>query len=218
MVNMKDRRSAALSIFLLFALSALRNTSAQVIEFESGGLKYLTQTKNGVTVMFAPLHTPIREYAVIQVAISNGSPVTWNFKPDDFRYLPTDAAPSPGLPAGGVVNEFLRHGRSDDVIKLVTAYENGLYGMVRPKSTNGYESRRQAVMASATSAKFKAAAAASAIVFAPTRLKPGESTDGAVFFAHGGKPLGPGKLVVQAAGATFEFANPYDPPKTFSTR
>jgi hypothetical protein len=60
-------------------------------------------------------------------------------------------------------------------------------------------------MAELTSARLKAAAAASAIVLAPIKLKPGESTDGAVFFVNGGKPLGAGKLIVQAAGNSFEF-------------
>ena len=50
---------------------------AQIIEFESGGLKYKTLTHNGVTIMFASLPTHVREYAILQVAISNGSPVSW---------------------------------------------------------------------------------------------------------------------------------------------
>ena len=34
---------------------------------------------------------------------------------------------------------------------------------------------------------------------------PGQSTDGAIFYPSGGKPLGPGKLTVNAAGEIFEF-------------
>jgi hypothetical protein len=198
----KGRLAARL---LLLALGWLPVAANQVIEFESGGLKYLTQTKNGVTVMFAQLPIPIREYGVAQVAISNGSPISWNFRPEDFRFAREDGVVSPGVPAARVVGDFLSRGGRDDVIKLVTAYENGLYGMVRVRSTNGYESRRQAAMAELTSARLKAAAAASAIVLAPIKLKPGESTDGAVFFVNGGKPLGAGKLIVQAAGNSFEF-------------
>ena len=48
-------------------------------------------------------------------------------------------------------------------------------------------------------------AAASAIAFVKTKLNPGESTDGAVFFPNSGKALGPGKLRVHAAGENFEF-------------
>jgi len=200
---MKRGRWKAVAGIVLF--SCLTPLSAQVIEFESGGLKYLTQTKNGVTVMFAQLPIPIREYGVVQVAISNGSPVSWTFKPEDFQFLPDEGGATQGAPAAKVVGQFLNRGGRDDVIKLVTAYENGLYGMVRVRSTNGYESRRQAAMAELTSARIKAAAAASAIVLAPVKLKPGESTDGAVFFSTGGKSLGSGRLLVQAAGNSFEF-------------
>ena len=42
---------------------------AQVIEFESGGLRYQTLTKNGVTIMFAHLSARVREYATMQVAV-----------------------------------------------------------------------------------------------------------------------------------------------------
>ena len=34
---------------------------------------------------------------------------------------------------------------------------------------------------------------------------PGQSTDGAVFYPSQGKPLGAGKLIVNAAGETFTF-------------
>ena len=43
-------------------------------------------------------------------------------------------------------------------------------------------------------------AAASAIAFVVTKLQPGQSTDGAVFWATAGKPLGAGRLTVNAAG------------------
>ena len=50
-----------------------------------------------------------------------------------------------------------------------------------------------------------AAAAASAIALVETRLAPGQSTDGAIFFPNDGKPLGPGRLQVRVAGEMFEF-------------
>ena len=88
----------------------------------------------------------------------------------------------------------------------MTAYENALYGLTRFQSnTNGYEERRQSALAEVSSAKLKAAAAASAIAFVPTKLAPGQTTDGAVFYATAGKPLGPGHVVVRAAGEVFEF-------------
>jgi hypothetical protein len=73
------------------------------------------------------------------------------------------------------------------------------------RSTNGYESRRQNAMVEVGSRKLKAAAAASAIVLITTKLLPGQSTDGAIFYANQGRPLGPGHLIVNAAGETFEF-------------
>ncbi len=180
--------------------------SCQVIEFESGGLRYLTQTRNGVTVMFAPLPAHIREYAVLQVAITNGSSRTWTFRPDDFKFRRSaDGTLLNGLAARTVVEDFMKRGGRDDVIKLVTAYEAGLYGMKNQKAANGYEARRQNYMAEVESPRLKAAAAASAIVLAPVKLRPGESTDGAVFYIAGGKGLGSGKLVVEAGGTVFEF-------------
>lgn len=180
---------------------------AQIIEFESGGLRYQTQTKSGVTVMFAALPVVIREFSVIQVAISNGSNRVWTFRPQDFKFIAESGPTIVGSEARAVVQNFMDNGGRDDVIKLVTAYENGLYGMTRPRSTNGYEQRRQSVMAEMTSSRLKAAAAASAIVLVPARLKPGESTDGAVFFvtpkSHSG--FSAGKLVVEGGPSVYEF-------------
>lgn len=194
------------SVPLLLLLAGV-HLSAQIIEFESGGLHYQTQTKGGVTVMFAALPTVIREFSVIQVAISNGSKQPWVFRPQDFKFVRDGAnhPPTPGAEARVVVTDFMRNGGREDVIKLVTAYENGLYGLTRTPSTNGYEQRRQSVMAEMTSSRLKAAAAASAIVLVASRLKPGESTDGAVFFSTQGKPLGTGKLVIEAGPSVYEF-------------
>jgi hypothetical protein len=183
----------------------LLSSPAQIIEFESGGLRYMTQTRNGVTVMFALLPTTIRDYAIIQVAVSNGSSRTWSLKPEDFRFARAEGGVIPAENATEVVRGFMRYGGRDDVVRLVTAYENGLYGMSRPKASGGYEERRQSAIAAVASTRLKAAAAASAIVFAPVKLKPGESTDGAVFFTTGGKPLGAGKLIAETAGSRFEF-------------
>ncbi|MBI3680536.1 MAG: hypothetical protein HY235_09085 [Acidobacteria bacterium] len=186
-------------------LLAVTLLPAQVIDFESGGLKYKTLTRNGVTIMFAHLPSRVREYSIIQVAVSNGSQIPWVVKTEDFRFeRPDGVRLSPARPRA-VVSEMIEKAGRSDVIKLVATYEIGLYGLTRLRSTNGYEQRRQAAFAELTSAKLKAAAAASAIVFVDTKLMSGESTDGAIFFDTSGKPLGHGKLTVKAAGATFEF-------------
>lgn len=194
------RLPATLGI-LLWAVAA----RAQIIEFESGGLKYLTQSKGGVTVMFAHLPSNVREYAIIQVAISNGSTAARLVRPEDFTYRRQDGVELRALPAKTVVDELLARAGRNDVIRLVTTYEAGLFGLPRYQSTNGYQQRRQAALAEVSSTRIKAAAAASAIAFVETRLQPGDSTDGALFFRTEGKPLGPGLLRVRCGPDVFEF-------------
>ena len=86
------------------------------------------------------------------------------------------------MPARTVVNSLIDRASKSDVIKLITAYESGIYGNSQYKSTNGYEQRRQSALAEFTSTRLKAAAAASAIALVQTKLVPGQSTDGAVFY------------------------------------
>jgi hypothetical protein len=197
---MASRRCLLLSLVLL--AGTLR---AQIIEFESGGLKYRTLTRGGVTIMWAHLPIHIKEYAVLQVAVSNGSPVSWQVKPQDFKFEKPEGAAIAALPAATVVESLMEKATRGEVIKLITAYEAGLTGNARMHSTNGYESRRQNAQAEGGSGKLRAGAAASAIAFVASKLLPGQSTDGAIFFLNGGKQLGAGKLIVTAAGETFEF-------------
>jgi hypothetical protein len=184
-------------------LSALP-ASAQVIEFDSNGLKYQTLSKSGITVMFAHLPTRLHEYATIQVAVSNGSKGPYTIKPEDFTYELPGGAGIRAVPAKTIVLMLEQKGSGADVVKLITTYEAGLYGNPHFRSTNGYESRRQAALAW-NSTKLKAAAAASALCLAQTKLAPTESTDGALFFPTDGKPLVGGRLVVRTNTDTFEF-------------
>jgi hypothetical protein len=193
------------SSFALAAVLFARALAAQIIEFESGGLKYRTLTRGGVTIMWAHLPIHIKEYAVLQVAVSNGSPVSWQVKPQDFKFEKPEGGISAALPAGTVVGTLMEKATRGEVIKLITAYEAALTGNARMHSTNGYEERRQNAQAELGGGKLRAAAAASAIAFVATKLLPGQSTDGAIFFVNGGKPLGAGKLIVDAAGERFEF-------------
>lgn len=178
---------------------------AQVIDFESGGLNYKALTRNGVTIMFAPLPMRVHDYAVLEIAVSNGSSISWAVRPEDFYFERAGGESLQAMPAVTVVNTLRDKGSRGDLIKLVKTYEAGLYGNTQIHSTNGYESRRQSAIADLGSTKLKAAATASAIAFVLTKLKPGESTDGAIFFETQGKPLGPGQLVVHAASETFTF-------------
>ncbi len=185
--------------------------SAQIIPFESNGLQYKTLTKGGVTVMFAYLPARIKEYSIMQVSVANGSPVAWVIKPEDFSYRQQDGTAWQASPALNVVYSLLARASRRDVIKLVTTYERGVYGNEHMQTTNGYESRRESALAEGVSARLKAGAAASAIALVPTKLAPGESTDGAVFFLDNGKVLGPGTLVVHTAGEVYEFPSEGEP-------
>jgi len=177
---------------------------AQVIEVESNGLKYQTLTRSGVTVMFAHLPGSLRQYAIIQVAVSNGSPGPYVIRPEDFNFVRTDGTTVRAVGAAVVINMLLQKGSGNDVIKLVNAYEAAIFGNPHLKSTNGYESRREAALA-AGSTRARAAATASALALVQTKLPPGESTDGAVFFPTDGKPLGSGRVVVRTNTDVFEF-------------
>jgi hypothetical protein len=178
---------------------------AQVIEYESNGLKYQTLTKSGVTIILTQLPQRLRDYAILQVAVSNGSKAAYVIRPEDFTFERLDGVVLRASTARSVVLMLQERGSASDVIKLVTSYENSIYGNHNLKSTNGYEQRRQSVLAMG-SVKLKAAAAASALAMVQTRLAPGESTDGAVFFPTEGKILGPGHIVVRTNTDVFNFA------------
>jgi hypothetical protein len=128
-------------------------------------------------------------------------------QPEDFSYVKAGSPPLNAISADQVVDLLLEHGSHGDVVKLVTSYEATLYGIPHMRSTNGYEQRRQNAMSMGVSAKLEAAAMASAIALAKTRIPAGQSTDGAIFFqlSKDMKTLSGGKVVVQAEGETFEF-------------
>jgi hypothetical protein len=191
------------------AVSAL--LQAQVIDFESNGLHYKTLTKGAVTVMFAYLPPHVKDYSIVQVSISNGSPVSWTVKPEDFTYRKQEGGEVQASPAVSVVNSLIAKASRHDVIKLVTTYENQLYGNIKMQSTNGYERRREDALAVGMPLRLKAGAAAAAIALVSTKLGSGESTDGAVFFVNNGKAFGPGTMIVHTGGELFEFPTEGEP-------
>ncbi len=191
----------ACGLALLLGVAPART---QVIEFESNGLKFQTLTKSGVTVMFAHLPSHVNTYAIIQASVANGSPGSYVVRPQDFSFVRADGAVLRASTAESVVLLLTEKGGRSDVLKLISEYEATLYGSDRVRSTNGYEQRRQAALMAGPT-RLRAAAAASAVAFVQTRLKPGESTDGAVFFDTDGKPLGLGHIVVRTNTDTFEF-------------
>jgi hypothetical protein len=151
-------------------------------------------------------HLPghVRELSILQVAVSNGSNGPYTIRPEDFSYLKDDGTELHAWAARDVVLMLKEKGGRGDVIKLVSAYETALYGIPHMKVANSYEARRQAALAEVSSTKLKAAAA-SAIAFVQTKLLPGESTDGAVFFGAEGRAFGAGKLIVRTNTDVFEF-------------
>ena len=189
---------------LALAVATLCAVRAQVIEFESNGLKYQTLTRSGVTVIFAHLPSQINEYSIIQVSIANGSGAPYTIRPEDFEFVRTDGHVLRAVPAKEVVAVLYKKGSGSDVIKLVNTYETSVYGNTYIRSTNGYEQRRLGAIAMSSN-KLRAAATASALALVQTKLPPGDSTDGAVFFSTAGKPMGPGKVIVKTNTDTFEF-------------
>jgi hypothetical protein len=191
-------RCGILAVFCTILLSA------QVIEFEQNGLKYQTLTRGDITVMFAHMPQKLKGYSMLHVAIANGSKLPCAINPEDFSYVRADQA-IPATSATGFVKMLMDRGEHDDVVKLTLAYESVLYGFNRMKVTNGYELRRQNFMSYGGSARVRAAAEASAIVLIATKLKPGESTDGAVFFRNDAKTLTGGHVTFRASGEVFVF-------------
>ncbi|MBV8571755.1 MAG: hypothetical protein JO319_14145 [Acidobacteriaceae bacterium] len=177
------------------------------VTFESHGLEYDAITRSGITVMFAPLPPHIKDYNVVQLTVTNGSLVSWTVRPSDFTFIREDGEVLQTASADEVVENLLTRADRNDVIKLQLLYENSIYALSNFRSTNGYEKRREAAMAQFVNKGFKAAAEASAIAFVATKLKPGDSTDGAVFFQNRSKDkgLGAGRLVAHVCGENFVF-------------
>lgn len=200
---MLTRRSALAWILAVVSQRAL----AQVIEYEANGQKYQTLSRRGLTIIVTHMPNHVAGFGLIQVSVANGSDVYWTLQPEQFSYMRSGGTPIAALPADSVVDLLLEHGSHNDVVKLVTSYEASLYGIPHMRSTNGYEQRRQNAMSMGVSAKLEAAAMASAIAFARTRIAPGQSTDGAIFFplTRDMKDLSGGRLTVVAESETFEF-------------
>jgi hypothetical protein len=184
--------------------SPLPGDADQVIRFQSNGLYYQALTREGLTLMFARMPLAVREFAVVQIALNNGSDAAWKVQPSDFYFESEDGRVLRGVPENAVIIDLFRKAGTDDVIKLQSAYEKAIYGNQHIRSNNGYEQRRQYAMAMGPSG-LKAAAAASAIAFVPTELQPGDSTDGAVFFSNQGKQLGAGRFVARLGDTVYIF-------------
>lgn len=210
-VMVSGRRPRPASLFVscaaaCLAFLAVPRVPAQVIEYEANGMKYQTLSRQGLTVIITRMPDHVAGFGLFQVSISNGSDRYWIVDPVNFTYSREDVALT-ALSADRVVDVLLDKSSHADVVKLVTSYENTLYGIPHMKSTNGYEERREGMMTYGINAKLKAAATASAIALAQVRLAPGQSTDGSIFIplTHEVKSLTGGRLVFKAYDQTFEF-------------
>jgi hypothetical protein len=193
-------------LLISMALLTAAFVSAQVIEYEANGIKYQTLSRKGLTVIITHMPNHVAGFGIIQISIANGSDRYWTVQPEDFAYIKQDM-PMTAISAGQVVDVLLDKGTHADVVKLVTSYESSLYGIPNMKSTNGYEQRRQGAMTYGINARLKAAATASAIALAQTRLAPGQSTDGSIFIplTHDLKTLSGGHLQFRSLDETFDF-------------
>jgi hypothetical protein len=202
-MHLRSFRHFAVALLALSLAGALR---AQVIEYEANGQKYQTLTRKGLTVIVTHMPNHVAGFGLIQVSIDNGSDFYWTVRPEDFTYVRPENATT-AISAGQVVDLLLGRASHTDVEKLVLAYESNLYGIPNMRTNNGYEARRQGAMSMGMSAKLKAAATASAIALAQSRLAAGQSTDGAVFFPlpRDLKSLTGGHVVFRSGGETFEF-------------
>ncbi len=185
-----------------------RQQLSPAVEFQSHGLDYQAITRSGVTVMYAPIPPHVKDFSIIQVTITNGTPLTWTVKPNDFSFVRADGTTLAAVSADDVVESLLDKASRTDVIKLQMLYEASIYALSNFRSSNGYEQRREAAMAQFVNPRFKAAAAASAITLVATKLRSGDSTDGAVFFENRTKEktLGAGRLLAHTCGETFSFS------------
>jgi hypothetical protein len=194
------------AIALVFlSIAPFLPASGQVIEFHSNGLDYQALTRDGLTLMFAPLPLTVREFSVVQVSFSNGSDRNRLVQPTDFFFESSDGRTIQAYSEERVIQELYQKAGRQEVMKLQSAYEKALYDNRQIRSKSGYEARRQSAMARGPKG-LKAAAAAAAISFVRTELSPGDSTDGAIFFANDGSELGAGSLVVRLQdGAVYRF-------------
>src|SRR5688500_1593517 len=90
------------ALFILLAAG-----HAQVIEFESNGLKYQALTRNGLTIMVALLPAQVKDFTVVQAAVSNGGTVPRVIRPEDFLFVREDGVENPASGARAVVNQLM---------------------------------------------------------------------------------------------------------------
>lgn len=190
---------------MLFAVAAaVHPVWSQVIRFESNGMHYQVLTRQGLTLMCAAMPFRTSRYAVMHVAVSNGSEEIRQVDAADFAFDYDDGPLVHAVSEERVVGEFFRNAGRSELLKLQTAYEKALYNNQYIRPNNSYEKRRLSALAFGPKG-LKASAAAAAITFVSGNVEPGDSTDGALFFPTSGRALENGRVVATVGSARFEF-------------
>jgi hypothetical protein len=173
---------------LIYAvLLACACASAQSIAVPYRGLDYSMVSREGITVMVAPLNLTILNYSTAHVWVTNGSQRAIHLEP---QYLAAKTRgsrqPAPGETAAAsdsaVVTQVMEHAKFNDVLALVRAYERNLYGFNNNDAINYYQARKQLAAAEGGGKRLRAAAMVSAILLAKGDVPPGEFREGTVFF------------------------------------
>ena len=160
---------------------------AQAIDVPYRGLNYSMISRDGLTVMIAPLDLSILDYSAAHVWITNGSRRTIHLEPQLFSARmrtskQPDGAEYIGLSDLIVVQQVMNRAKFGDIMALVRTYERNLYGFRNPDAINYYEVRKQVAAASGGSRKVRAAAMVSAIILPKADIAPGEFREGTIFF------------------------------------
>src|SRR5277367_3308062 len=87
-------------------LGLIAGSPAQVIEYETQGIKHQTLTRGGVTIMFATTRAHVHEYAMLQVSVSNGAQIYSSIHAQDFSFQRADG-------------NVLRAEQPDEVVKIL---------------------------------------------------------------------------------------------------
>src|SRR5690348_1263315 len=103
----RSRLIQAIVPLLLYIVMMADGAAGQVIDFESNGLHYQALTKSGVTITFAKLPPHVVYFNTMQVTVTNGSPVSWMIKPEDFTFVRPDGTSIHASNADIVIDSLL---------------------------------------------------------------------------------------------------------------
>ncbi len=194
--------------FFLFLLPVFG--LCQAINVPYRGLDYSMISKGGLTVMVAPMSLSILNYSAAHVWVTNGSGRPVHLEPQSFVARTRSArqaqpAEFAALSDAIVVKQVMDRAKFNDIMALVRAYEQNLYGFRNPDAINYYEVRKQVAAASGGSRKLRAAATVSAIILPRSDIPPGEFREGTIFFQTGDKRSEFVELSTNLGGLSFVF-------------